>query len=193
MQLTDITNFLGFTDTKSKEPNPAANPVFDPEKMGEKEDLYSWEAPLRTPLKGFGGHLKKNLLIIAMVMGLFLLLIGEYFIILVVASVVFIGYILTATPPENVKYEITSHGINYVGQFYYWNELGNFFLTQDNGIPVLNIDVKDKIPARLFITLKEGDDGKIKEICNKYLPYLEEKPESFMDKAYKKITDKLDL
>ena len=37
MQLTDITNFLGFTDTKSKEPNPAANPVFDPEKMGEKE------------------------------------------------------------------------------------------------------------------------------------------------------------
>jgi len=178
MQLTDITNFLGFTDTKSKEPNPAANPVFDPEKMGEKEDLYSWEAPLRTQLKGFGGHLKKNLLIIAMVMGLFLLLIGEYFIILVVASVVFIGYILTATPPENVKYEITSHGINYVGQFYYWNELGNFFLTQDNGVPVLNIDVKDKIPARLFITLKEGD---------------EEKPESFMDKAYKKITDKLDL
>jgi len=193
MQIADITNFLGLTDTKSKEPNPAANPVFDPEKMGEKETLYSWEAPLRTPLKGFGGHLKKNLLIIAIVTGLFLLLIGEYFVILVVASVVFVGYILTATPSENVKYEITSHGVNYVGQFYYWNDLGNFFLTQDNGVSVLNIDVRNQIPARLFLTLKEGDEEEIKEICNKYLPYLEEKPESFMDKTYKKITDKLDL
>ncbi|MBD3365822.1 hypothetical protein GF360_00570 [candidate division WWE3 bacterium] len=193
MQLNQITDFLGLTDTKSKEPEPADNPVFNVEQAGEKKTLVEWEAPLRTPLKAMGGKLKKNLLIVAIVMGLFLLLIGEYFIILVVASVVFIGYILSATPAETVHYEITTHGIKYVNQFYYWNEFGPFFITEDNGVAVLNVDMKEQIPARLFITIKEGQKEKVKEACAKYLPYLEEKPETFLDKAYEKITSKLDF
>ena len=193
MELTDITNFLGITDTKSKEPEPAETPSLDIEKLGEKKTLHEWKAPLRTPLKAFGGKLKKNLLIVAIVIGLFLLLIGEYFIILVIASIVFIGYILAATPPEEVTYELTTHGVNYADQFYYWHELGAFFITEEEDTPILNINVKDKIPARLFLTLNKGDKDKVREICQKYLPYLKEKPETFLDKAYKKVTSKLDI
>jgi hypothetical protein len=193
MQLTDITNFIGITDTKTKEPDPAEKPSVKLEELGEKKTLHKWKAPLRTPLKAFGGKLKKNLLIVAIVMGIFLLLIGEYFIILVIASIVFIGYILAATPPQEVTYELTTHGVDFVDQFYYWHELGPFFITEDDGTPILNVNVKDKIPARLFLTLNKGDTEKVREICQKYLPYLKEKPETFMDRAYKKVTSKLDI
>ncbi len=193
MEIKDITNFLGITDTKSKEPTPADNPAFNIEKAEEKKTLHEWKAPLRTNLKGFGGKLKKNLVIVAVIVALFLLLIGEFTIILVIASIFFIGYILSSTPSEEVTYKITTHGISYVGQFFYWNELGSFFITEDDNTAVLNIDVKDKIPARLFLTIREGDKEKVKEACSKYLPYLEEEPVTLLDKAYRKITSKLDF
>lgn len=193
MQITDVTNFLGITNTKSKEAVPAENPSFDLEKLGEKQILHTWEAPMRAPMEMFSGKLTKNLLIIGGVLGLFLLLIGEFFIILVIASVVFIGYILANTPSEIATYELSTHGVKFFDQFYYWGELGNFFFTENKNHKILNIDVKNKLPGRLFLTLKEGEEEKIKDICERYLPYLKEAPETFMDKAYKKITNKLDL
>lgn len=196
-QLTDITNFMGFTNTKAKEPEPADNLKFDPEKLGEKKTLHKWQAPLRTPLKAFGGKLSKNLIIIGVVVALFLLLIGEIPIILVFASIIFIGYVLAATPPETVEYELTTHGIKYIDRFYYWNELGAFFFTEKptEGAKyiILNIQIKDSVPARLFITVLPEDKEKVKEICNRYLPFLKEPPETALDKAYKKVTAKLDL
>jgi len=193
MQITDVTNFLGITNTKSKEPAPAANPVFDLEKLGEKVTLHKWEAPLRPQIKAFQGKLTKNLFIIGAVLALFLLLIGEFFIILVVASVIFIGYILANTPAEIITYELSTHGVNFIDQFYYWGDLGNFFFTEGSGSTILNIDMRDKLPARLFLTVNEGEKDKIKEICEKYLPYLKEAPESFIDKAFKKAASKLNF
>jgi len=193
MQITDVSNFLGITNTKSKEAVPAENPVFDLEKLGEKQVLYTWEAPLRMPIEAFSSKLTKNLFIIGGVLGLFLLLIGEFFIILVIASIIFVGYILANSPSEMATYEISTHGVKFTDHFYYWNELGNFFFTQNKGHAILNIDVKDKLPARLFLTVKEGEQDKIRDLCEKYLPYLKEAPETFMDKAYKKVVGKLDL
>ncbi|HOM77659.1 hypothetical protein KBG31_02390 [Patescibacteria group bacterium] len=193
MQLADVTNFLGITDTKSKEPIPPENPVFDLEKLGEKKVLYTWEAPLRPTVTAFNTKITKNLFIIGGVLGLFLLLIGEFFIILVIASVIFTGYILANTPTETASYELSTHGVKFIDQFYYWNELGNFFFTQNGGHTILNIDVKEKLPARLFLTVLDGEKEKVRDICESYLPYLKEAPESFMDKGYKKLVSKLDL
>ncbi len=193
MQITEVTNFLGITNTKSKEAVPAENPIFDLEKLGEKKVLHTWEAPMRLPIEAFNSKLTKNLFIIGAVLGLFLLLIGEFFIILVIASVIFIGYILANTPSEMASYELSTHGVKFMDHFYYWNELGNFFFTDSKGSVILNIDVKDKLPARLFLTVLEGEKEKVKDICESYLPYLKEAPETFMDKAYKKAVSKLDL
>ena len=57
----------------------------------------------------------------------------------------------------------------------------------------INIDVKEKLPARLFLTVLDGEKEKVRDICESYLPYLKEAPESFMDKGYKKLVSKLDL
>lgn len=193
MQFTDITNFLGITNTKAKEATPAKNPVFDLGKAGEKEVLYSWEAPMRPQVTAFQKKITKNLLIIGGVIALFLLLIGEFFIILVIASVIFIGYILANTPIETASYELSTHGVRYLDHFYYWNELGNFFFTESEGQKILNIDVKNDLPARIFLTILPGNEEKVKDICESYLPYLKEPPETFLDKGYKKLVSKLNI
>jgi len=193
MKITDVTDFLGITNTKSKEAVPPENPVFDLEKLGEKKILHTWEAPMRPPMDAFNTKLTKNLFIIGAVLGLFLLLIGEFFIILVIASVIFIGYILAHTPSEMATYELSTHGVKFMDHFYYWNELGNFFFTESKGNVILNIDVKDKLPARIFLTVLDGEKEKVKDICETYLPYLKEPPESFITKVYEKAISKLDL
>lgn len=193
MQFTDITNFLGITNTKSKEAIPAKNPVFDVEKAGERKVLYAWEAPMRPPVLAFQKKITRNFLIIGGIVALFLLLIGEFFIILVVASVIFIGYILANTPIETASYELSTHGVKLLDHFYYWNKLGSFFFTESEGKKILNIDVKNDLPARIFLTVLPGDEEKIKGICESYLPYLKEPPETFLDKGYKKLIGKLNI
>jgi hypothetical protein len=193
MELSNITDTLGITNVRSKQPKPADNPSFSQDNLEEKEVLYTWEAPLRPEIKFFQGRLTKNLMIIGAILAVFLLLIGELIIILVIASTLFIGFILANTPSETGTYELSTHGINYAGDFYYWNQLNKFFFTEEGDVTILNVDVKEELPARLFLTLNEGDREKIKELCQKYLPYLEEPPRGFMEKGFNKLTSKLDF
>ncbi len=194
MQISDITDSLGITSIGSKQPEPPRDHSFDPKTQGERELLHSWEAPTRSEIKSFGGKLTKNILIVAGVLGIFLLVIGEFMIILVVASIAFIAYILANTPPESGSYELSTHGIKYLGKFYYWNQLGEFFFTEEGEFTILNVNVEgNELPARLFLTLNEGDKEKVKDICSKYLSYLESPPENPFDKTLRKAIDKLDL
>ncbi len=194
MNIYDVTNFLGVTNTKDKEPNPAANPRFNLETAGEKKTLYKWEAPSRIQKKGFDQKTVKTMLIIFSVVALLLIIMQEFFLILVIASLAFVSYILTATPPETLTFELSTHGVNYSGQFYYWNDLKSFFITQnDDGSFMLNIDVLNQLPGRLFMIIKSEDKEAIREIVNRYLPEMEGPPTTVLDKAMNSVKDKFDL
>lgn len=76
---------------------------------------------------------------------------------------------------------------------YYWDELARFFFSSHFGDEYLAIDPREGIPSRLIVGFKHGDKDKIIEAMNKYLPYLEKEPLTFVDKAYKSVVDKFDL
>lgn len=193
MQLTDITNFLGITNTKASEEKPPVIPTFDPEKEGERKVLYKCTVPARVEKKSFSPKISRTMIVVVAVICLLLIIMQEFFLILVIASLVFISYVLAATPPEEVTYEITNHGINYAGQFYFWGDLKYFFFTQEEDAFVLNVDVRNKLPGRLFLTVRGEDKNQIHEIFQRYLPFLAERPQSFLDKAYSSIADKFDF
>ncbi len=193
MELADITNFLGITNTKLKEAKPPIKPEFDIKEEDERKSLYSCTVPARVTKKLATPKITKTMIVIAIVGALLLAIMGEYFLILVIASLVFIKYVLSATPAEKITYSITNHGVNYAGQGYLWSDLKHYFFTEEEGVDILNVDVKDGLPARLFLTVKEGDKTKLHEIFQQYLPYLDKPPQSFIDKAYSSVADKFDF
>jgi hypothetical protein len=193
MQISDVTNFLGMTNTRSQDATPPVKPEFDLAMEGDRKVLYSWTAPARTPLKGFNKKFLRMAVVAAVVVSLLLILMQEFFLILVVASTVFISYVLAATPSEEVACEVSNHGVKYAAQFYLWSELSHYFFTYSGDVQILNVDVKEGLPGRLFMTIPVGDGKKIGEIFGKYLPFLSEAPKTVIDKAYDYVLGKFDF
>lgn len=190
MQITDITNFLGITNTKSKEPEPSAKPVFDPEKEGERKVLHRWETYSRTQKK-IDKKLLKTLLVISVVVFLLLIVVKEFWLILVVVSILFLYYMLTVTSPDRVTHEILNHGVIFAGEYYSWVDLKNYFFAVRDSTEVLCINTVEPLPGRLYFLVNPGEKEKVKEIVGRYLPFLEEEPKTFIDKMYDSASKRL--
>ncbi len=194
MRLTDLTDFLGISNVKAREAKPPKIIENTPEKLGPRKTLYKWTAPERIPLSTIKPKMMKSLFIIGGVVGMFLVLLGEFPIILVLASVIFVAFVLANTPINDAEYELSTHGVEINKQFYFWKDLAQFFIKEETKeLKTLCIDTKLEIPARLFLTIKSEDHDKIREICETYLAYLEEPPYTWLDGLYKKVTSQLDL
>ena len=193
MELADISNFLGITNIKKEKPRATVaqtQTVSTTESLGEKITLYAWEAISR-PQKTLDKKMVKTLIIIAVVISMIFILMQEFLLVVLIASIVFMSYIIRATPAENLKYELNTHGVSYAGILYYWYDLSRFFFKSTAGSEILCVDTKSGIPGRLYLTLNPGDREKVKEIAQKYINFLEVEPKTFVDKAYDSALDKI--
>jgi hypothetical protein len=166
-------------------------PEFDPSRLGPKQVYMAWQAAGR-PAQQFGSKkMTRSFGIIGVVVALFLVILQEYFLILVVASLVFVSQVLAKTPPENTSYELSSYGITIDGQVYYWHELRRFFFfNHADGHSGIMVDLVAGFPTRLFLMLDSAQHPAAKEILSQHLQYLESEPETILDRTYKSVTDK---
>jgi hypothetical protein len=194
IQISDVTNLLGITNTRAKEPVLPSKPVFSPENEGERKVLFEWDTVTRqtSPLKS-SSKMNRSFLIIGAVVALLLVAMQEFLLIAVVASIIFLRYILAATPARAVHHKLSNHGIDYSGQFYGWGELKHYFFKSAEGTDVLCVDTVDRLPGRLFLLLNDVDKVKVKEIVGKYLTFLKEEPKTFADKMYEAASAKIPL
>ena len=193
MELADITNFLGMTNIKKEKSRVAiaqTQAVSPREALGEKISLYAWEAISR-PQKALDKKMIRTLIIIAVIFSLIFILMQEFLLVVLIASIIFMSYIIRATPAESLRYELNTHGVSYAGTLYYWYDLSRFFFKNTAGAEVLCVDTISGIPGRLYLTLNPGDREKVKEITEKYLNFLELEPKTFVDKAYDSVLDKI--
>lgn len=193
MNFIDVTNYLGITNTKAQEPVTPLKPTFNLEHEGEKKVLVEWESVAKIHRPGFNEKSMRTIVVIAIVIGLLLIIMQEYALILAIGSIVFIGYALSKAPVESVKYEITNHGVKYAAQFYYWNELTQFYFVTSRGENLMAVDTKERLPGRLFLSINPTLKDKIKSVFETYLPYLEKEPETFMDRTYKSVVAKINV
>ena len=123
MNLKDLASYIGVTSTKKEElPVQPATPVqaTTPEALGEKKVLYAWESSSKLGKRSWDPKMVRTGVVIGVVVGLLLFLMQEFFLILVVASVIFISYILSNSPMENIAHEISTHGVKTGDQQFYW-------------------------------------------------------------------------
>jgi hypothetical protein len=191
----DVLTFMGITPAAKPEPETVETPRVKrtPESLGEKQVLMAWKSLARPERQGINRKFMRTGIVIGLVVALFLALMQEFFLILVVASIVFFAYILINSPIEMHDHEISTHGIKTQGQMFYWYELTRFFFTTNADSHVLAVDTFDKLPSRLYLLYAPDQEQKLKEICEKYIPYLEKEPLTSLDKAYSKVLGKFNF
>jgi len=196
MKITQVTDALGFSNFKEKGMKEASRQKsFDPKELGEKNVFLAWETVSRPEKKLVGAKATRTMTIIGVFVGLLLVIMQEFFLIFLIASVIFISHVLSKAEPEIVKHEISNHGISYNGQLYYWYELKHFFFMQSAGFEILAVDTWNSLPGRLFLVLgeKSKDKDKIKEYLTKYIAFLPEPPHTFLDKTYDAVMGKFNF
>ena len=167
-----------------------AQPEFDPSRLGPKDIYMAWQAAGR-PAQQFGSQkMTRSLAIIGVVVALFLVIIQEYFLILVVASLIFVSQVLAKTPPETTSYEISSYGITIDDVVYYWQDLRRFFFFNRDGHAGIAVDLVSGFPSRLFLTLDTAQHPAAKDLMIQHIQFLEAEPETILDRTYKSVTGK---
>lgn len=165
-------------------PQLASQPV-------ELKSLLIWQAPVR-PFKKRDKEFFTTVAAIAFLVCVILLFIKEWLGIAVVASLVFVGYVLATVEPEKTEHEITTRGVKTGDKLYKWEELNRFWFSDKWGQTILNIDTKLRFPSRLIMLLNDQPQDKIKQMLSRYLQF--EEPEvTFMDRSAKWLSDKIPL
>ena len=144
--------------------------------------LLSWHAPGR-PYREKGKEYYVNILLISLFVGVILLLFHEYLLILVLASLVFLSYALSVTPPGTLFYKISTEGVMVEDHFYIWDELYDFYFKQKDGHDILHIRTKWFVPGELLLVLGEVHKEHVRDVILKYLPFREYVRPSFTEKS----------
>ena len=153
-----------------------------PTKEKAVKTLFRWQSFSRPYSKrGPKWFVYTSLLVLTIL--LILLFVKEFFIILPVLAVAFLGYVLMSVPPEIIDNAVTTHGINTADRSYIWEELDDFWFVEKNGFYSLYVDTFLRWPRRLFILINKDDKEKLKDTLARYLPYRELPKTTWMDTA----------
>ncbi len=137
--------------------------------------LLSWEAPERI-FKPRNKDFWTTVLSIALLVSIILFFAKEYFLIATIFALIFLYYILSTQPPKNINYKITNQGIVWGEQKHPWNTLNYFFIDQERGQKVLNVNTLINFPKRLIMPLGSQDEKEVRKIMEEFLPYHKPDP-----------------
>ncbi len=148
-----------------------------PVKPIQRVILYKWVAPMRHFKKM---DMKKYWTVLAVVLVLFVLLaiLGQFYFMAAIASVMFLLYVIGTVPPVNVEHVITSIGIETLQNEYKWELLKDYFFSKRDDQFILNIDTSMKYPARLLMLVNPKDVEALYRLLSTRLVYLDMRKQS---------------
>lgn len=155
-----------------------------------REVHLNWTAPSRL-FKKRDKEYFTNIGAIVFLLVVILIFAREFLLIAAVVSVVFLIYVLSTVPPENVEHTITNLGIESVGHFYRWEELIEFWFEEQWGQGMLVI--QPKLGSRIIILLGTVNREKIRELLAEHIPYREQPEKTWVDNAATWLSKKVPL
>lgn len=157
----------------------------------EMKVLLSWKAPIRV-FKRRDREFWTTVGSIVFLLAIILFFIKEWLLIATIIALVFVYYVLSSVPPEEVEHQITTRGLRFAGRDFFWEELGRYWFSERWSQKIFNIEIGGRLPGRLELLLGEMEEKKIKDVVGKYL--LEETPQpSFLDRASDWLTKRIPL
>lgn len=160
------------------------------EETKREEVLLSWSSPSRL-FKRRDKEYFTNIGAIVFLIIIILVFAREFVFIFAVLSIVFLVYVLSTVPPEEVKHRITNLGIESAGHFYRWESLHEFWFEEQWGQMLLLL--RPIFGARTVILLGRQEREKVRTLIAKYIPYREEPEKNLVDNAAKWLSAKIPL
>jgi hypothetical protein len=150
--------------------------------LSNPQVLFSWEAPLRAYKRTSTGVLRFYATI-AVLLSLLAVFFNEPILVIPIWAVMFLVYVLTITPPHNVRHNITKFGVQTGGRTLHWDELSHFYFIQKFDYYILVLFTKNPYenPSHLVIPDKATHQKVLQELSHRII--YEEHPE-------KTLTDK---
>ncbi len=160
------------------------------EKETRQEVYLSWSSPSRL-FKQRDKEYFTNVGAIVFLLVIILVFAREFLLIAAVVSIVFLIYVLSTVPPENVEHRITNLGIESAGHFYRWETLVEFWFEQQWGQTL--VILRPILGSRIIILAGDQDTQKIRELIAKHIPFREKPEKTWVDNAAKWLTEKVPL
>jgi hypothetical protein len=153
-----------------------------------ERDLVTWTAPAR-PFKRRDRQFYTTVFAIAGIISLILFLAEGIMPVILIVALIFLYYVLSTVPPENVEYKITSKGVKIAGKLTEWQTMSRFCFGERSGSEILIFETF-LIPGKIEIMINpEIKDGLKREI-SAYIPY-EEIAASGLDRITNWVAQKL--
>ena len=155
-----------------------------------REVRLTWNSPSRL-FKKRDKEYFTNVGAIVFLLVVILIFAREFLLVAAVVSIVFLIYVLSTVPPEEVTHTITNLGIESAGHFYRWEELAEFWFEDQWGQTMLII--KPLMGTRLIILLGSADAKKIRELVAEHIPFREQPEKTWVDNAASWLSKKVPL
>jgi len=153
-----------------------------------EHDLFVWGAPAR-PFKRRSKNFYITVFSIVGIVGLILFLAEGAMPVILLASLIFLYYVLNTVQPQTVEYKITTWGIKVAEARTTWSQMTRFWFSERQDIHLLIFETL-KIPGRLELVINKEDKEKIRGTLSKYLNE-EKAPPSNLDKITNWVAKKL--
>lgn len=157
----------------------------------ERQEVYlSWSSPSRL-FKKRDKEYFTNVGAIVFLLIVILVFAREFLLIAAVVSIVFLIYVLSTVPPEDVEHRITNLGIESAGHFYRWEELMEFWFEEQWGQTLLIL--RPPLGVRVIILLGDQKKDRVREIIAEHIPFREQPEKTWVDNASRWISQKIPL
>lgn len=153
-----------------------------------EKELVSWIAAARSFKRRDRQFYVTTISIAALVCLVLFIAEGAMPVILII-SVIFLYYVLSTVPPENITYKLTNKGIKIDKTTTPWEFLGRFWFGERHGSTMLFVEAF-VLPGRLELVVDPAKREEIKKIMSQYL-VEEEIPASRFEKVLDWFSKKL--
>lgn len=163
-------------------PAHASPPEPEMDNVHNVRTILAWKAPGR-PFRKRGKDFYLSSLLIMLLVQVILFLFGQYLLMLVVLSLVFVAFALATVPPHDFHYKITTEGVRIEDHFFLWQELYDFYFKYRDGTDILVLRTRWFLPGEATLTLGSMHREQIKAALLPYLAYREVVKPTFMEKS----------
>lgn len=160
------------------------------EQTKEQEVYLTWTSPSRL-FKRRDKEYFTNIGAIVLLLTIILIFAREFVLVAAVLSVVFLVYVLSTVPPEDVNHRITNLGIESAGHFYRWEQLAEFWFEAQWG--QVTLVLRPFFGPRTIILLGAQDKENIRKLIAKHIPFRETPEKSWVDNAASWLSKKIPL
>jgi len=157
-------------------------------KRQPEEDILSWVAPSRS-FRKYGRKFYVTIFSIIGIVSIIIFIAEGLMPVILIISLIFLFYILSTVPPEDIEYKITNKAIYVAGKSTPWQNIVRFWISTKAERDVLFLDTT-LFPGRMEIIINPEIKDKLKREIAAYVIY-EERSASTFDKVSSWVIKKL--